>query len=610
MIGCQVARAQCSNAITIFPFTENFESSNGGFTVGGGNPSWAYGTPAKVVISTAGSGTKCWITGGLSGSAYNNNENSTLTSPCFNLGSLINPAVSFKVFWETENRYDGASFQYSDDGGASWITLGTANETTCTTTNWYNTASVTTLGSAGWTGNIQPTAQCTGGAGGGSGRWVTARHSIAALAGKTSVLFRFRFAAGSQCNSYNGFAIDDFTVADVPVNNTADFTFACAAGNQVQFTNASSPCAAAYTWNFGDPVSGAANGSNLENPAHTYTVPGSYTVTLLTTFTGGATATASKTIQVVQATPYFIEDILCFGGSNGRISVNVQPAGSYTYQWNTSPVQATPEAVNLGAGTYTVTVSGAGVCPVQASLTVTQPSRLAADLAQQNALCGRNNGYIQAAVSGGISPYRYQWSNGAITNALQFITGGRYTLRITDDNGCTLDTFAVIRDSVNNIRLNLGNDTFFCPGNRLVLQPGNFAAYQWQDLSTGPTFTVTQTGDYAVKVTDADGCTASDAIKVTVDCSDVYFPSGFTPNGDGRNDGFGPVGNVGALRNYRLEVYGRWGERLFSSTDPFAKWKGDYRGNRLDGGTYVWVATYSLNNRPQQVQKGAVVLIR
>ena len=156
--------AQCAIPISAFPYSEGFELNNGGWTSGGtvGND-WAWGTPNKPVISSAASGTKCWIVGGLSASAYNNGERSWLQSPCFNFSNLAYPYISFKVFWETENIYDGASLQYSINNGASWNTVGAFNEpANCMNAIWYNQASVTNLtglatNKAGWAGNKQST---------------------------------------------------------------------------------------------------------------------------------------------------------------------------------------------------------------------------------------------------------------------------------------------------------------------------------------------------------------------------------------------------------------------------------------------------------------------
>ena len=60
----QKSYAQCATPISFFPYTEGFETTNGGWTPGGTGSDWAWGTPTKPVITGAGSGTKCWVIGG------------------------------------------------------------------------------------------------------------------------------------------------------------------------------------------------------------------------------------------------------------------------------------------------------------------------------------------------------------------------------------------------------------------------------------------------------------------------------------------------------------------------------------------------------------------
>ena len=135
--------SQCATPINTFPYNEGFESSAGGWFAGGTGSDWIWGTPSKPVIQTAGGGTKCWLVGGLTGSSYTNSESSWLQGPCFDLSLLNNPYISLKVFWETEQQFDGASLQYSIDNGVNWITLGNVNEnTSCLNTNWYNQTSI------------------------------------------------------------------------------------------------------------------------------------------------------------------------------------------------------------------------------------------------------------------------------------------------------------------------------------------------------------------------------------------------------------------------------------------------------------------------------------
>ena len=111
-------------------------------------------------------------------------------------------------------------------------------------------------------------------------------------------------------------------------------------------------------------------------------------------------------------------------------------------------------------------------------------------------------------------------------------------------------------------------------------------------------------------MTDKDGCKAFDAINVTVDCKDVYFPTAFTPNGDTKNDLFGVRGNISSLTNYQLSVFNRNGELIFSTTTPLQKWDGTNKGKMLDNATYIWFANYSINNQPLQMQKGTITLIK
>jgi len=223
--------AQCINVNSSTPYIQNFESSNGGWTSGGTNSDWQWGTPTKQTITGAGGGSRCWIAGGLSTTIYEFDANSFIQSPCFNLSGLTLPYITFKVFWETEGRFDGANLQYSINGGTTWRVIGDANQPTdCLNQNWYNNPAVTFLPrgnpSPGWSGSVRNN---VGGAlcttcqiGGGSGQWVTAKITLPAsiypdLQNATNVRFRFAFGAGTCCNGYDGFAIDDFSISQAPL---------------------------------------------------------------------------------------------------------------------------------------------------------------------------------------------------------------------------------------------------------------------------------------------------------------------------------------------------------------------------------------------------------
>jgi hypothetical protein len=126
--------------ITSFPYLQDFETTNGNFYSLGINNSWQLGTPKGIKIKTAASGTKAWKTNLQN--YYNDEELSYLYTPCFNVSSLANPAISFSMAYNIEycrsggdpSTYcDGAWVEYSTDGN-TWSKLGTSGAGT----NWYN----------------------------------------------------------------------------------------------------------------------------------------------------------------------------------------------------------------------------------------------------------------------------------------------------------------------------------------------------------------------------------------------------------------------------------------------------------------------------------------
>jgi gliding motility-associated-like protein len=529
--------AQCAAPISTFPYTEDFETTDGGWFTGGSNSDWQWGTPAKTTINSAGNGAKCWITGGLSGSSYNGNELSWLQSPCFNFSSLQYPYIQFKIFWETEKSFDGATFQYSTNNGRTWLTVGLLGETfDCMNDNWFNT-SVRYLSPnvpAGWSGSIAGEHGCS--IGGGSGSWVTAKQNISSLTGYTNVIFRFVFGAGTICNNYDGFAFDDISIYDSPpinINTTVTSPIYC---------------------------------SNENNA-------GAATVNIIT-------------------------------GS-----------GPFIYSWNTSPVQNTQTATNLSPGNYVVTVTQANTCSAIDSVKIiTTP--LPAPVTTPDIRCGAGVIDLNATGTGSLKWYSDIALNNQINTGQNFNplinSDTTYYVTATDINGCQSSVASVTgRIDGDSIKLSLPDDTAICPDGKLILNPGVFEKYLWQDGSTTSTYAVNQEGDYSIAVTNNKGCAgrASLQVRTQVNCSAVFFPNAFSPNGDGHNDNFGALGNLIAISNYRLSIYDRWGQIIFSNTDPYKEWDGIYQGQNVTG-SFVWYATYLYKGQFHQTQKGYVTIIR
>ncbi|MGG9972298.1 gliding motility-associated C-terminal domain-containing protein [Ferruginibacter sp. SUN002] len=205
------------------------------------------------------------------------------------------------------------------------------------------------------------------------------------------------------------------------------------------------------------------------------------------------------------------------------------------------------------------------------------------------------------------------WSDGGTGNPRTFLTAtGPITATQTSGTCSSPASNAVSTAPAVGLGPNLGNDVFLCPGEKVVLNPGSFDQYTWQDNSIGKTFTVTQSGIYKVTVrNNSSSCIGKDSVKVTyfVACNDIYFPTAFTPNGDGLNDKFGPSGNLNVVTNYQLSIYNRYGELVFRSKNPFEKWDGSHLGIMANTGNFVWHAEFLFNGKAR-VHKGNLAIIR
>lgn len=188
-------------------------------------------------------------------------------------------------------------------------------------------------------------------------------------------------------------------------------------------------------------------------------------------------------------------------------------------------------------------------------------------------------------------------------------TSGVYTDVLSSASGC--DSIVITTLSVYNIPVpKLGADRELCEGSTLELNPGTFTSYEWQDMSTTPTFNVSGPGTYRVKVT-TNNCSANDTINISSKpCfRGVYIPSAFSPNNDNLNDVFRASVNADLVQ-FRLEVYNRWGELVFRTADPSNGWDGKLKGKQLDTGVFIWVCKYQLRGQHEVLQKGKLVLIR
>ncbi|MEL6625538.1 MAG: T9SS type A sorting domain-containing protein [Bacteroidota bacterium] len=195
--------------VNTFPYAENFENGQGGWTSGGTLNTWAFGTPGKTIINSAFSGVNSWVTGGLGNLSYANGEASFVIGPCMNMSAITNPVIRMGIWYDSEFSFDGAVLQASTDGGETWTRVGEFNDPV----NWYNDNFI----------SAQPGNQPQGWTGGSNG-WLLAQHALDNLGGEPTVRLRIAFDADFSSTA-DGFAFDDVFIWERATDDASAVAF-------------------------------------------------------------------------------------------------------------------------------------------------------------------------------------------------------------------------------------------------------------------------------------------------------------------------------------------------------------------------------------------------
>ena len=283
--------------------------------------------------------------------------------------------------------------------------------------------------------------------------------------------------------------------------------------------------------------------------------------------------------------------------NTGEIDLTQSIAGNYSIKYDVAQGICNPS----GFSTATINILSQPVPP-----TVTTAS-----------ICGPGIVNLSAAALGTLSWYTEPELLNKINVGSTYTTlvNNSTSFYITNTVGTCASEASILNATVSPIPAApfLGNDTAICNTDKLILNAsGAYTGYLWQDGSRQPTINVTATGTYKVIVSTGAGCETSSSIHINVldNCDDIFFPTGFTPNGDLLNDKFGPLGNLFLVKKYSLKVFNRYGEIVFTSSNPYEKWDGSYRGKQNGSNNYVWVAAYIYNNRVIKTQKGNITIVK
>lgn len=246
---------------------------------------------------------------------------------------------------------------------------------------------------------------------------------------------------------------------------------------------------------------------------------GSYSVTISDMNNCSTISNIVVTEPEILSIGFDVTDVNCAGGEDGIASAlvigGVEP---YNYLWNDPETQNAQAAVELSAGTYTVTVTDGNNCEASNQVSVGEPDNILLASVEQS-FTGCHGAMESEAIitpSGGIGEYSYAWSNGQSTATATNLDTIIYTVTVTDENNCEVISTIEIEDH-EDFTININASIPSCNGvadgelGATVLFGGTGEGYQYQwnteppqsgffirDIPGGRTYTLT--------VTDSQGC--------------------------------------------------------------------------------------------------------
>lgn len=386
--------------------------------------------------------------------------------------------------------------------------------------------------------------------------------------------------------------------------------------------------------------------------------------TYIVEITDNNSCTDTDTAVVVQPTPLATSissvAVTCFGGTDGSIDLGVTGGSpAYSYAWNL--VADTTEDLNgIARGNYVVTVTDQGGCTITASVAVNEQAPLFGTGAVS--ICNGDSILIGGLFrnTNGIYPDTIPSAAGCdsflqVTLALvdsfrvdiapsicfgsvftingnSYSTSGTFREVLPSSGGCdsiVVTTLTVLSDI--GLHTNPQDSTIVILGESIGIDALVNSGVTVQSFSWNPV-TGLNCADCASVVATPDGpvcfTVSAEVVHDSLFCYDtsgvcilidsigqvaIYIPNAFTPNNDGQNDIFTVYGR--GFERYRLQVFNRWGEKMFESNDQNVGWDGTYRGKKMNPGVYVYYVDINfidgiVPKEYLEYRKGSVTLLR
>lgn len=370
-----------------------------------------------------------------------------------------------------------------------------------------------------------------------------------------------------------------------------------------------------YLWNTGD------NTNSI-----TSLFPGVYSLNIIDT--NGCVA--SDSVEILNDGSPHLELLsytppLCFGDSNGSVILGgFSGAAPYKYSFDGITFYTNAQINNIPAGSYPVYIRDANSCLRDTTIVFSQPTPVLIDsIVSDTLICFHDiDTKIKISANGGTPPYQYRINSGNWQSSPSFsnIASGIYLIEVSDTNGCiaSFNFEHLLVGPESELKIELSKVDVECyqinSGRINAKIEGGWPPYSihW-NFSNSHELNLSNLckGEYSIEVIDRLGCTENKQIELFQDdCCHLTMPNAFSPNNDQLNDVFKAISPT-EINNIRLQIFNRWGQKIFSGIGLDKGWDGKIDGKDANMDTYYYLVEFECNLTLKTiVLKGDVLLIR
>ena len=317
----------------------------------------------------------------------------------------------------------------------------------------------------------------------------------------------------------------------------------------------------------------------------------------------------------------------CSGTEVGAVSVNViNGVAPFSYTWNVPNAPDASTLVDVPAGVYSVTVTGANNCSASATATVESLPGISINPIVVDVDCaGDAGGTAEIMVDVDSALFSLNGIDFQAAHIFNGLTAGDYLVTVIDlSTGCTAEEIFSIAEPLPPV-INLPPDVTIELGDAINIvsnSPQNISNYswtpdQWLDCSSCPEVLAQPptTILYTLNILDQNGCPGADSMLVTVEFNPrIFIPNAFSPNDDGINDRFFPY-SKGVAEIKLLRIFNRWGSLVyeaagFQPNDPDQGWDGTFKGKLMDPAVFAYFVRVVYADGTEEVLEGDLTLIR